>query len=95
MAPVNHEPECWNCRHFRNEAERKVCLLHGVVLPMERGPHLVCTRWSHREGGRVLWWRWRDLRYDSLLYRYLPFGAEPPRPVAPFRALPPAREDRP
>lgn len=87
---LNPEPECWNCRHFRTDARRRICALHQVVLPMERGPHLVCTRWQHPGDGRgaVVWWRRRYLRYDSLLYRYAPFGAEIPRPVAPFRALP-------
>lgn len=87
---LNPEPECWNCSHFVRDDGRKWCRLHRVVLPMERGPHLVCTRWAHEADGRgaVIWWHRRHLRYDSLLYRYLPFGAEPPRPVAPFRALP-------
>jgi hypothetical protein len=89
---VNPEPECWNCRHFLDEGLRKVCRLHEVVLPMERGPHLICSRWQHRADSQrsVVWWHRRFLRYDSLLYRYSPFGAEPPRPAAPFRALPPA-----
>lgn len=93
MSPVNSEPECWNCRHFRRGDARKVCALHRVVLPTDKGPHLICSRWSHAADWTqhtVAWWHRSYLRDAGMLYRYQLYSSEPPRPLAAFRALTPA-----
>jgi hypothetical protein len=89
MAPINTEPECWNCRHFRREAQRKACGLHRVILPTNKGPHLICTAWEHAADAAhvVTWWRRRHLRDDAMLYRYILYSSELPQPLARFSAL--------
>lgn len=90
MAPINTEPECWNCRHFVRGEARKLCTLHQVILPTEKGPHLICTAWAHgADAARAItWWRRRHLRDDATLYRYVLYSNEPPQPLARFSSLP-------
>lgn len=89
MAPLNTEPECWNCRHFRRGDARKTCALHRVVLPTDKGPHLICSAWTHAADGKhgVTWWHRKYLVDDAMLYRYPLYSRERPRPLAPFRTL--------
>ena len=90
MAPVNTEPECWNCRHFVR-GDKKICSLHQVILPVENGPHLICMRWEHESdpAHAITWWRRKFLTDNGMLYRYLLFSSESPLPLAPFRKLEP------
>jgi hypothetical protein len=89
MAPVNSEPECWNCRHFLRGDKHKSCVRHGVLLPMDLGPHLICTAWELESDatGTVAWWRRRYLTDNDTLYRYVIYSAEAPLPLTPFKKL--------
>jgi hypothetical protein len=89
MAPINSEPECWSCRHFERGLENKRCTLHGVVLPTDKGPHIICTRWEHQSDAdhAITWWRRKYLTDDTVLYRYMIYSKEVPRPLARFSTL--------
>ena len=89
MAPINSEPECWNCRHFLRGEKHKTCALHSVILPTEKGPHLICTAWEHASDAAhaVTWWRRRYLTDNGMLYRYVLYSSEAPLPLSPFRKL--------
>lgn len=89
MAALNTEPECWNCRHFQRGATHNSCILHRVILPTDKGPHLICSHWAHAADWRhtVTWWHKRHLIDSGMLYRYQLYSQEPPRPLAAFREL--------
>ncbi len=89
MAPINSEPECWSCRHFERGEQKKTCTLRGVILPTDKGPHIICTRWEHASDAShaIAWWRRKYLTDDGMLYRYVIYSQERPRPLAPFKTL--------
>lgn len=89
MVPLNTEPECWNCRHFLRGEDQKICTLHHVILPTDKGPHLICSHWAHAADWKhaVMWWHRKYLTDDGVLYRYQLYSPEPPRPLAAFKKL--------